>query len=714
MSLKFEHLVAHRINWESKYQNLQSLAGELNLGLDSFVFLDDNPVECGQIRQILPQVMTLQVPLDHEVSSFLNHLWAFDKLAITDEDVKRTQMYRENTTRQQMEDASTDIGAFLSSLELVIDIGQPDEEEWPRIAQLTQRTNQFNFTTVRRNESDIRALAATDSMLVQRVKVRDRFGDYGLVGLVISRHADDALVIDTLLLSCRVLGRGVEHAMLRNLGEIATGAGHDRIDLPYLQTQKNEPARAFADSVASTFRTGETDSVVYRIPVSAACKIMHTPGEDPEEVIEAKRSDGKKKPAKLATPEAGKSCSDRYEKLAGNLINGETVLAYIRTQHMRERSLATLKVDAETDIEGELLVLWQELLGVNGLGVEDDYFAIGGTSLLAARLFSEIAGRYGVRLRLTTILDAPTIRSLARYINPNQTAGTGVLVNLKSGHEKTLFLVHDGDGETLLYRNLAAHLPATVSVVGIEPYSILNIPMAHVSIDDIADFYVNAIRQRQPHGPYLLGGLCAGGLIAYVIATRLVRAGEEVKMVAILDAAVPGAVERIGQVTQERTNKLTAMLQSVQEMNMGTLQRWVYISNMLLKKITNALRWEIGSRYALLSTLLRFKVLKYVLANNKAWPSWIRELSVREIYVSAEAGCQLVSDANIKVLLVRASSGLEDDKPYREVYLDDTFGWRKIAPQLDVVDVDGGHASMLQEPNVVSLASIIKQYAILN
>jgi HAD superfamily phosphatase (TIGR01681 family) len=103
MILKMEHIVAHRINWESKFKNLESLANELNLGIDSFVFLDDNPVECGQIREVLPKVITLQVPPDDEVESFLQNIWLFDKLTVTEEDAKRTQMYRENAARQQME-----------------------------------------------------------------------------------------------------------------------------------------------------------------------------------------------------------------------------------------------------------------------------------------------------------------------------------------------------------------------------------------------------------------------------------------------------------------------------------------------------------------------------------------------------------------------------------------------------------------------------------
>ena len=186
MALRLEHVVAHRINWESKPRNIAALARDLNLGLDSFVFIDDNPVECALMRAELPQVVTLQLPPDDEIDSFLSHLWVFDKVTVTDEDARRTRMYRENAARQELEESTTDIAAFIASLGVVIDIAPPEEGEWARVSQLTQRTNQFNFTTVRRTESEMRALPA-DGSTILRVKVRDRFGDYGLVGLVIAR-----------------------------------------------------------------------------------------------------------------------------------------------------------------------------------------------------------------------------------------------------------------------------------------------------------------------------------------------------------------------------------------------------------------------------------------------------------------------------------------------------------------------------------------------
>jgi len=219
MRLARRHVVAHRINWELKSANLRALARELNLGLDAFVFLDDNPVECGLMQEVLPEVVTLQLPSSEAAEPLLANLWAFDKVSVTQEDQRRTEMYRQNAEREQLEASATDIGAFLASLDLKIDVSAPAEGDWPRLSQLTQRTNQFNFTTRRRGEPEMRALGGDTT--VQAVRVSDRFGDYGLVGLVIATDVADAVEVDTLLLSCRVLGCGVEHAMLASLGRLA-------------------------------------------------------------------------------------------------------------------------------------------------------------------------------------------------------------------------------------------------------------------------------------------------------------------------------------------------------------------------------------------------------------------------------------------------------------------------------------------------------------
>ena len=220
MVLKREHLVSWRINWQPKSQNIRRLAQELNLGLDSFIFLDDNPVECAEVRAGCPEVLTLRLPIDGDIEGFLRHVWAFDRLRVTSEDRQRTAMYKQEAERARFQKQAPTIDEFLAGLDLRITISEPAPEQVDRVAQLTQRTNQFNFTTVRRNDGEIRRLGES-GLECRAVEVSDRFGDYGLVGVMIFGARGEALEVDTFLLSCRVLGRGVEHRMLNELGEIA-------------------------------------------------------------------------------------------------------------------------------------------------------------------------------------------------------------------------------------------------------------------------------------------------------------------------------------------------------------------------------------------------------------------------------------------------------------------------------------------------------------
>ncbi len=712
MVLKARHVVAHRINWTSKSENIASLAAELNLGLDSFVFIDDNPVECAQVRAALPQVVTLQLP-ESEVEQFLARLWVFDKVSVTAEDARRTEMYRENAARQSLEASTTDIGDFIASLGLVVDIAPPAEEEWPRVAQLTQRTNQFNFTTLRRTESEMRTAASQAESLVLRVNVRDRFGDYGLVGVVVAKTEGRSLLVDTLLLSCRVLGRGVEHAMLRRLGEIAAARNLSHVELPVIPTAKNEPARAFAASVAAAFGVEDETRVLYRIPAEFASGISHRPGHDPEAVIKARGSGDTKEPTKAASESSLANRSERYARLACDLRSGGAILEAVRAKQLHARTLANRLEQPSTDTERTLVALWRELLNVEELGVQDDYFALGGTSLVAAQMFAEIRKRLDVKLPLTTILDSPNIRALARAIEAERTrpsdrgVRSDVLIELKPGGERYFFLIHDGDGETLLYRNLARRMPDEVSVFGIEPRRLTGIPLAHTRIEDMAKFYIEEMRNKQPAGPYLLGGLCAGGVIAYEMASQLTAAGETVQLVALFDAAKPRARKRIGQISKQRVRRLETVFAGVRgEHGISAIRLYASIKK-ASAKLMNALVWEVSSRAKRLNTRVRFRVLRRLLEQGRPWPSTVAELTVREIYDSAEADYSPKALSDAGVVLLRAQSGEGDDRPYRDVYADETLEWRSVSKDLAVIDVKGGHSSMLQEPFVESLAKAL-------
>ena len=598
-------------------------------------------------------------------------------------------------------------------MNVVVEIARPDEEEWARVAQLTQRTNQFNFTTVRRSEPEVRNLSAS-GLSVSRVNVRDRFGDYGLVGIFIAKIESHSLVVDTLLLSCRILGRGVEHAIVRHLGEIALEGGLNFVCLPYVRTAKNEPARAFIENVASRYRSDDGESVIYRIPAAEARIIAHRPGHDPAAVMEALKSETKKpvaSNAKSSAATANKNVSERYSNLA-RMSSGWDVLRMVRSGCTRARTLPTDPRKPATQIETQLLLLWEEALGLSGLGVEDDYFALGGTSLVAARLFSEIARRFGVKLPLTKILEAPTVRALAVHLKPQRYETDGGLVELRSGGPRNFFFVHDGDGETLLYLNLARRMPSEFTVYGIEPRRLTQVPLAHGCIEDMAAYYVERMRKRQPKGPYYLGGMCAGGVIAFEMASQLIQAGETVGLVGLLDAATPQAGKRPGRMTQQRITRLSQAVAEAKSRGGSQLTQAYTLAAAIALKAFTAARWEVLERSRRLWVRARFLLLRQLLSREKPWPSFVRPLSVRDIYDTAEATYAPAPLAGIPVVLARARSGSDGDTPYRDIYADDTFGWGKVSKQLTIIDVDGGHSSMLQEPFADCLAKALLQYLV--
>jgi FkbH-like protein len=193
MPLKREHIVAQRVNWRPKADNLRELASELQLGLDSFIFLDDNPLECERVKSSSPEVLTLQLPhKSEEIPQFLRNVWAFDKQQITEEDRKRTTFYRQNRERDRFRQDAPTLEGFLAGLQLKIDIDPLTPEQLPRVSQLTQRTNQFNCTTLRRTEDQIRQPWKTGELECFTVSVSDRFGDYGLVGTMMFRAKSEA------------------------------------------------------------------------------------------------------------------------------------------------------------------------------------------------------------------------------------------------------------------------------------------------------------------------------------------------------------------------------------------------------------------------------------------------------------------------------------------------------------------------------------------
>jgi acyl transferase domain-containing protein/thioesterase domain-containing protein/acyl carrier protein len=386
--------------------------------------------------------------------------------------------------------------------------------------------------------------------------------------------------------------------------------------------------------------------------------------------------------------------------------------------------------DPNNDVEVTLTRWWKELLGVDKVGIRDNFFDLGGQSLMGVRLLAKIKKNYGVDLKLATLFSAPTIEKLCALVRnqttpqsslshlpaashpvePQSNPHSGVLIEIRRGGPRNLFLVHDGEGEIMLYLNLARRMPDDLAVFGIEPRRVARVPLAHVSIEDMATFYVEEMRRKQPHGPYLLGGMCAGGVIAYEMASQLVRSGESVELVAMLDAILPGIQERPGRIREQRLDRLKGTLAHAQKSDVGPLKRAGIIIGAVSQKLLNTLLWQISRRVEQLSARVRFQLLRALLSRELAWPKFVPELSLREVYDGAAAGYTPKRLLISSVVLVRATTGEGEDTPYREIYADPSFGWAGVAPSVAIVDVDGGHTTMLQESFVDSLAEALMPY----
>ena len=185
-------------------------------------------------------------------------------------------------------------------------------------------------------------------------------------------------------------------------------------------------------------------------------------------------------------------------------------------------------VPPRTAIEAELAEIWVEVLRLEKVGIHDNFFDLGGTSLLAVDLFARIEHRFGEKLPLTSLIEASTIEQLARLVVGATDQDSLVLIREGRDRDRPpLFLVHDGDGETMLYRNLALRLKSDHAVYGLQPYSRLDVPLAHIRVAEMAAYHIDKMRSVQPQGPYLIGGMCAGGVIAFEIALQLQSAGRK-------------------------------------------------------------------------------------------------------------------------------------------------------------------------------------------
>ena len=379
--------VAQRVNWDPKPGNLASLAEELELGLDTFILIDDNPKEVQEVQAGAPQVLALLLPpRAAEIPAFLAHVWAFDRARVTDEDRRRGEMYAQRAERARAARTSPSLEDFLASLQLEVTIAPMQPAQVERVAQLTQRTNQMNATCIRRTAAEIQRLS--EECLT--VHVTDRFGSYGLTGAIIFREIG---------IGAR---RGHVPAELPRVGPRrgTSHGGASRRTRPGARASDcGDPVRGRAAQSPRAALPGIAGRVRFRWRLSVC---LPRSGRRP--AVSSARVPPARRCCSIAEPGSRKRPPVRpdYARIANHLRTPEQISSAIRAA--ARRRAPQREIDApRTALERDLVALWAELLNVEAVGIHENFFELGGHSLLAVQLLSRVRQIYGVDLSLEVV-----------------------------------------------------------------------------------------------------------------------------------------------------------------------------------------------------------------------------------------------------------------------------------------------------------------------
>ena len=425
MVLSKDQIVNWKVNWNPKSENIQQLAGELNLGLDSFVFIDDNPVECAEVETHYPEVLTLQIPTtEKEIDTFIKHTWTFDQLGTTAEDQKRTELYQENMQRRQFEKKQNSFKDFLDGLNLELHFEAINSENIARVSQLTQRTNQFNATTIRRTENEMDQWLQQDHVGGLAVRVKDRFGDYGLVGVLIYGVEEEILRVETFLLSCRVLGRGIEHRMMAAVGDIADKRESSQVCIEFIPTAKNTPVETFLETLGKEYKQPYKKGYQFEFPSVHLKSIRFQLEEKLTAVNQGKEKKKKNSKELVLTDRRAMKQRSMLQTLWRDLSTIQQIQEAIQQRMVKRVSKkGDASIEPQTDKEKQLAAIWCESLNVDLVGMEDDFFESGGSSMEAVQIMAKIQQEFNIMFPYHLFLHHPTLSTIAHQLNYYETTG---------------------------------------------------------------------------------------------------------------------------------------------------------------------------------------------------------------------------------------------------------------------------------------------------
>ena len=402
------------------------------------------------------------------------------------------------------------------------------------------------------------------------------------------------------------------------------------------------------------------------------------------------------------------------DALPVNVNNKVDRLALARPSAMKLAPL-TASDPPRNERERRLVAIWEKVLDVKGIGIRDEFFDIGGDSLRSVALMAEIHEQLGVALPVSTLLTEPTIELLAASLESDRRkAAQGSLVCLRRGSDEkpAVFFIHDGDGETMPYRNLALRLDPAHSVYGVHPKSSGYHPILHTRLDEMVDYYVQQIRSVQKTGPYLLGGLCIGGFLAFEVGRKLKSQGELVGPIALIDVAhVTTPPKSIATARAASFRNAMRSAASSGSINLAGLAR------MALQRVRRVVTYEARTRYERKRTRVKLLLLRrYLDSGLQPIPAFLRNISVDSTLRFAEKEYVIPAPYAGEALLFRATTrdpaldGLISDTPYIDIFQDPMLGWGDKVSELKTYDISAGHSSSLREPHVRQVATILQRH----
>ncbi len=450
MILKESDISAWRVSWSPKANEIRSIAQELSLGLDSFVFFDDNPVECDAMMEDVPEVLTIQIPVnDQQIPPLVGNVWSLDSVFTTAEDRTRADMYQAEKKREEARTEEKSLRDYLKRLDIQLYFYQTAAEDLDRIAQLTQRTNQFNMNGIKYSKDDIVSFVNSPNHECYSVYVKDSYGDYGIIGTVIVKIENNDFLLSTFVLSCRILGREIEVAILREVSRIAQLKGFVTFRALVKQTPKNSPFMSFWHEYVT-----DDNKVVF--PEDKAPKHIAIHREKNARIVQDGISE---KPR----PQADIHVTTEYQVSKPDIIRTsiEELNSFIPScfsDYITSVLGKSLHISASATIIEQVRELWKSVLGANHINDSSNYFDIGGDSLRAVQLVSVIEKEFHTLIPVSDIYKYPTVRDLAGYLSTLKPTQENEFSHAEfsepmqlSSAQKRMFILHFMNSESLQY-----------------------------------------------------------------------------------------------------------------------------------------------------------------------------------------------------------------------------------------------------------------------